>query len=223
MSARKLVLMVALVLPGVALVVTPGPASASSKPVGAGTLTCSVGGEVSFNPSINEYGTNREPGARKVAVEIDLQLTDCSGPDANAPQPNPTATTVSGGSHLADTPVEFMGHIMRVLGGCGFGDFDSDAVVKSTEKWTGGSQLAATRAKLDVDTMGGLDEGGAVGDVTGTSTGSYPGPVSGTLNLTANSVDEYDEVCNGDGGDASFSFLQFDASTSTMTFGEPAP
>lgn len=223
MTHQKLVLMAALLMPSIALVVIPGSASASSKPAGTGTLTCSVGGGVSFNPPMNEYGTNREPGAEKESVEVDLQLTDCSGPDTNTPQPNPTATSLSGGAKLKDTPVEFMGHIMKVLGGCGYGDFDPDAIVKSTEKWTGGPPVAATHTKLDVDTMGGLDVDDPVGDVTGTSTGSYPGLVSGTLNLTAASVDEYNSICNGDGGDAGFSLLQFDSSTSTMTIGEPAP
>ncbi len=218
MTARKLVAIVALVLPSVALMAIPGSASASSKPTGTGTLTCSVGGGVSFNPPLNEYGTNPEPGAKKEAVEVDLQLTECSGPDANTPQPNPTATTVNGHADLKDTAVEFMGHIMKVLGGCGYGDFDPDAIVKSAEKWTGGSLVSGTHTKLDVDTMGGLGVDNPVGDVTGTSTGSYPGLVSGTLNLTAGSVDDYNDVCNGEGG-TSFSLLQFDASTSTITIG----
>ena len=67
--------------------------------------------------------------------------------------------------------------------------------------------------------MIGLDVGGGSGDVTGTTTGSYAGTVSATLNPTADSADEYNTICNGDGGDAGSSSLQFDPSTSTITFG----
>jgi hypothetical protein len=60
------------------------------------------------------------------------------------------------------------------------------------------------------------------GSVSGLSFGSYPGAVSGVLNLTASSADAYDTVCNGS-GDGSIGGLEFDPSTSTMTIGESAP
>ena len=53
MTARKLVVDgPRSVLPSVALVAIPGSASASSKPTGTGTLTCSVGGGVWLNPPL---------------------------------------------------------------------------------------------------------------------------------------------------------------------------
>ncbi len=215
MTARKIVLIVALVLPSVALVAIPGSASASPKPTGTGTLTCSVGGGVTFNPPLTEFGTPPGPGARKDVANVFLQLTDCSGPDSNTPQPNPTATTVGGRTYLKNTTIEFMGHMMKVVGGCSFSGFDPEARTGNYAEWTGGSPVSRTHTILHVDTVG--------GDVTGTSTGSYPGLVSGTLNLTAESADEYNTVCGNGSGEGSISSLQFDALTSTMTIGEPAP
>ncbi len=221
MTRRKLALMAALVVPSMALVALPGSASASRAPAptGTGSVTCSVGGGVGFDPPMNEYGTPKGDGAKTETVDITLLLTNCTGPDSNTPQPNPTTSTVTFRTHLKDTPVEFMGHIMNVLGGCGYGDFDPDASGKGAATWTGGSRVAKTHTKLEVDTMIGLDVGGGSGDVTGTTTGSYAGTVSATLNPTADSADEYNTICNGDGGDAGFSSLQFDPSTSTITFG----
>lgn len=218
MSARKLVLMVALVLPSVALVAIPGSASASASrtptPTGTGTLTCSVGGYVSFDPPLTQNGTPPETGAKSDAVEVVLQLTNCSGPDSNTPQPNPTGATENADrTHLKNTRIEYMGHQLSVVGGCGFDDFNPEARIRNTVEWTGESPVARTHTKLEVDTTG--------GNASGTSTGSYSGTGSGTLNLTADSEDDYNSVCNESGG-GSISSLQFDPSTSTLTIGEPA-
>ncbi len=86
---------------------------------------------------MNEYGTPKGDGAKTETVDITLLLTNCTGPDSNTPQPNPTTSTVTFRTHLKDTPVEFMGHIMNVLGGCGYGDFDPDASGKGAATWTG--------------------------------------------------------------------------------------
>ena len=58
------------------------------------------------------------------------------------------------------------------------------------------------------------------GDINGASTKSYSGRASGTLILTADSSDEFNSVCFG--GSGSIPELAFDASTSTLTIGQPA-
>jgi hypothetical protein len=219
MNGRKLVLIVALVLPSVALMAIPGSASASRAPAptGTGTLTCSVEGGVSFHPALTYYPYPGGDRLRQVA-EVGLQLTGCSGPDSNTPQPNPTAATVSfdGQTHLKYTKVEFMGHIMNGVGGCGYSNFDPDVHIGVDERWMGGSPVSKTHTGLEVETTGGF--------VSGHSFGSYPGAVSGTLNLTADSADQYNSVCNGSGeGNGSIGGLEFDPSTSTITIGESAP
>jgi hypothetical protein len=172
MNGRKLVLIVALVLPSVALMAIPGSASASRAPAptGTGTLTCSVEGGVSFHPALTYYPYPGGDRLRQVA-EVGLQLTGCSGPDSNTPQPNPTAATVSfdGQTHLKYTKVEFMGHIMNGVGGCGYSNFDPDVHIGVDERWMGGSPVSKTHTGLEVETTGGF--------VSGHSFGSYPGPV----------------------------------------------
>jgi hypothetical protein len=216
MNARKPILIMALMLPSVALVAIPGSASASGvAPTGAGTITCSVGGGVSFSPALTYYPYPAGDGLRQ-DVEVGLQLTNCIGSDSNTPQPNPTAATVSFNihTHLPYTKVEFMGHIMNGVGGCSYGDFDSDAHVGVDERWMGGSSVSKTHTGLEVNTTG--------GGFSGHSFGSYPGNVSGTLNLTPDSEAQYNAVCNGSGGEGSVEGLSFDSSTSTITIGEPA-
>jgi hypothetical protein len=217
MSGRKLVLMAALVLPSLALMSMPGSASASKVPpvTGTGSVTCTVQGGVSFNPPLTQSPSPAGRGLRQ-DVEVNLQFTDCSGPDANTPQPNPTSATVSvnAHSHLKDTKVEFMGHMDNGVGGCGYSDFDPVTHVGNRERWAGGPPLSVTHTELQVNTTG--------GSVSGTSTGSYAGGVSGQLNLDASSAEEYDSVCNGS-GDGSISYLDFDPSTSSLTVGQPAP
>ena len=165
-----------------------------------------------------------EPGAKEEAVEVGVSSSAPTGAAARSRTPsgpNPTATTVNGPMRISRTPRwSFHGPRHEGTGwSCGYGDFDPDVIVKSAEKWTGGSLVSGTHTKLDVDTMGGLDVDNPVGDVTGTSTGSYPGLVSGTLNLTAGSVDDYNDVCKRGGRDLLLFAWQFDASTSTITIG----
>jgi hypothetical protein len=214
MSIGRVILVTGLVLScaGIGVSATSGWASASTAPTGAGMLTCSIGGEVSFNPPLTQDGTPPNgPGYNREIAYFALQLTDCTGPDSNTPQPNPTAATVNGKGkvHLKDETVPFMGHNMKVMGECA-SDYFPPSNLKNTEDWTGESPVAKSQTKLSVSVLG--------GNIDGTSTGSYSGNVSGRLNLTAESSDEVNSVCNGD-GTGSISALMFDASTSTLTIG----
>jgi hypothetical protein len=115
--------------------------------------------------------------------------------------------------HIKPTKVEFMGHIMNGVGGCGYSDFDPSGTFHDNESWVG-TLVARTKLQLQLNTTGGT--------FNGTSTDSYPGGVSGTLNLTAASATEYNSVCNGNpDGSGSFSSLDFDQSTSNITIGLP--
>ena len=115
---------------------------------------------------------------------------------------------------LKDTKVEFMNHLHNGIGGCSYSNFNPEGILNATETWTGGAVIAKSHSRLTVDTTG--------GQVSGTSSGSYPGMAFGTLNLTATSSEEYNAVCNGDpNGNGSISVLQFDPSTSNLTIGVP--
>ncbi len=192
------------------------PVSASAKPTGAGTLTCSVGGDVSFNPPLSEYGAIPTAGERVEVATFDLQLTNSAGPDSNIPQPNPIAATMVGRSavRFKHQETEYLGHLMRVIAACGLDGFVPSGGLKNTEEWSGEAPVSTSHTKLS-------GVGASGGAINGTSTGSYAGNVSGTLNLTALSSDNYNSVCFGD-GTGTISGLTFDASTSTLTIGEPA-
>ena len=104
---------------------TGAPASASATPTGSGTLTCSIGGEVSFSPPLTQFGTlPNGPGDNRETAYFSLQLSSCAGPGTNSPPSNPTAATVlgKGSVHLKDEKVPFMGHYMNVMGACGIGN-----------------------------------------------------------------------------------------------------
>ncbi len=215
MSFGKVVLVVAFVLSGtgIGVSVSDASASASATPTGTGTLTCSIGGEVDFYPPLTQYGTlPNGPGYNQELAYFSLQLRDCTGPDSNTPQPNPTAAAMNGAGkvHLKDAVVPFMGHNIRVMGVCGIGYFPPSRDFRNAEIWTGGAPVKKSQTKLSVGVTG--------GHIDGTSVGSYSGDVSGTLNLTAESSDEYNSVCNDD-GNGSISELTFDPSTSTVTIG----
>jgi hypothetical protein len=104
-----------------------------------------------------------------------------------------------------------MNHFDNVLGGCSFSNFNPDGSLNGREVWTGGALVSKSHTKLEVSTIG--------GPVSGTSSGSYPGNASGSLNLMAASSEEYNSVCNGN-GNGSISALRFDPSTSRLTIGE---
>jgi hypothetical protein len=214
MVYRKLILMTVFLLSSVGIGVSAltSSASASAGPTGTGTLTCSVGGEVIFNPPLSQYGQlPNGPGDNHEIAMFSLGLTNCTGPESNTPQPNPTAATMNGKGdvHIKDEIFPFMGHNMKVIGACGLGDFDPNGTLKNTEAWTGGSPVSKSQTKLSVSIDG--------GDINGTSTKSYSGSASGTLNLTAGSSNEYNSVCYG--GTGSIVELEFDSSTSTLTIG----
>lgn len=211
MTCRKVILVTSLVLPSVSLFAMASPASATRIPAGTGTLTCSVAGGVSFSPPLSYDGTVAGgPSAREIAT-VGFQLTNCTGPGSNTPQPNPTAATLTGKDsvHIKDTKLFFMGHILKVLGACGAAAFDPSGTLKNAENWSGGSPVSKTHTQLRLSTVG--------GNVSGTSTRSYSGIASGTLNLTATSSAQYNSVCEG--GFNSVSRLEFDPSTSTLTIG----
>lgn len=214
MYGRKLVLIMAITLPITGVLLVAQPASASGGPVGSGTLTCAVGGEVNFVPALTPDGT--PPGGSNGNHEyayVQLELSNCTGPDSNTPQPNPTAAVVNGQGkvRLKDTKGEFMGHIVKTLGGCAFSDFDPDGTLKNTEKWTGGAPVFKTQAKIALSTVG--------GHANDTTTNSYAGTGSGTLYQTAQSQEQYDSVCSDPDGSGSVSSVEFDPSSSTLTFG----
>jgi hypothetical protein len=215
MSFGKVILVTAFFLSsvGIGISASTDSASASPAPTGVGTLTCSIGGNVTFDPPLTQSGTlPNGPGFNREMAYFALQLTDCTGPDGNTPQPNPTAATMSGKSniHLKDEKVPFAGHNVKVMGACGVG-FPPGSL-KNTEVWTGGSPVKKSSTTLNVSVTGGY--------IQGSSKGSYPGSASGTLNLTASSSDEYNSVCDGEGdGTGSISELTFDSSTSTLTVG----
>ena len=114
-----------------------------------------------------------------------------------------------GNVHIKDELFPFMGHNMKVVGACGLGDFAPTGTLKNTEIWTGGSPVSKSLTKVSASIDGGY--------INGTSSRSYSGSASGTLNLTAESSDEFNSACYG--GSGSISELTFDASTSTLTIG----
>jgi hypothetical protein len=214
MTYPKLILMTVFLLSSIGIGVSAmtSSASASAGPTGTGTLTCSIGGDVVFDPPLSQYGQlPNGPGDNREIAVFSLGLTNCTGPESNTPQPNPTDATLNGKGdvHIKDEIFPFMGHNMKVIGACGLGDFVPTGTLKNTESWTGGSPVSKSQTKLSVSIDG--------GDINGTSTKSYSGSASGTLNLTAESSDEFNSVCYG--GSGSISELAFDASTSTLTIG----
>ena len=217
MTYRKLILMTVFLLSsvGIGVFATTSSASASAGPTGTGTLTCSVGGSVVFTPPLSQFGQlPNGPGDNREIAFFSLGLTNCTGPGSNTPQPNPTDATMNGKGkvHIKDEIFPFMGHNMKVIGACGLGDFAPTGTLQNNESWTGGAPVSKSHTKLSVSVDG--------GDINGTSTKSYSGSASGTLNLTADSSNEFNSVCFGGAG--SISELAFDASTSTLTIGQPA-
>ena len=196
------------------IAVADGTGGAAMAPAGTGELSCSVGGSVSFSPPLTYSPEPGGKGQHQLAF-VGLQLTNCSGSSSNTPQPNPTSATQKGNGvvHIKPTKVEFMGHISKGVGGCGYSDFDPDGNFHANETWFD-TFIAKTKLKVQLNTTG--------GSVNGTSSGSYAGDVNGTLNLTAASASDYNSVCNGDpDGSGSISTLDFDQSTSSIAIGVP--
>jgi hypothetical protein len=205
MHYRKLVVVTAVVLPSLGILAAAGPASATGTPKGAGTLTCVLGGDATFNPPLTFSGTS---GFRHEIVQFNLQLSDCTGPGTDTPQPNPTSATVT------TKPLKVKDIKMgktKVAGACGNDDFNPTLLLKSTETWAG------TTVK-DTKTVIGPVNGNSG---SGTSKGSYAGAASIALYATTVSGEQFQSVC-GPGGTGSISELDLDDTMSSVTVGGSA-
>ena len=204
MHYRKLVLATAVVMPSLGVLAAAGPASAAGTPKATGTLTCVLGGDATFDPPLTFSGTS---GFKHEIVQFTIQLSDCTGPGTDTPQPNPTSATVT------TKPLKVKDIKMgksRVAGACGNDDFNPNLVLKSTETWAG---TTVKDTKTDIGPVDGNSG-------SGTSKGSYAGEASITLYATTASGEQFQSVC-GSGGTGSISELDLDDTMSSLTVGGP--
>jgi hypothetical protein len=209
MHYRKLLLAAVAVLPGAGLVVAAGPASAASTPTGIGTITCAVGGDITFTPPLTQDGTT---GYKNEIIQFNLEPSNCTGPDTNTPQPTPTSATAT------TKPIKVKDLTMgrtKVAGACGNSDFNPTIVLKSSLAWVG---TAVKKTTTDIGPMTSTSsntEPGLMG--SGTSKRSYAGDdASAALYIETASAQQIQSVC-GSGGTGSLSELSLDNTTSTLS------
>lgn len=209
MQLRRFLAAAAVVLPLGAVVAIGGPASAAGTPKGAGTITCTIGGDATFTPALTSDGT---PGYKHEVIHFNLSASGCSGPGSDTPQPNPTSATIT----TKPIKVKDIGKgKSKVAGACGNSEFNPTITLKSVEVWAGATVM-------DTRTVIGPMSGNGVGGLAGTGTAkkSYAGTASATLTLTSASDEQIQQVCKsgGSGSISEFEF-EFDPTTSTMTVG----
>ena len=214
---------VALPLACVALIA--GPASAST-PTATGSLDCAVGGTVTFSPPLSFNGV----AGSKESVTFGLTVSGGTSSDSN-PAPAPTSATtktkpvkLKGVKCQATAPTSANYNAActskgkpTMTGSCsGFSSQLSTIVLRSTEKWN-------TKIKPTKGTISDLHQNlsqyppyiGSTG--SGTSTGSYAGPVSTSTFYTAVSSAAL-LACEG-GSELPVSTLNIDSAMSTISRG----
>jgi hypothetical protein len=205
MHHRNLIAVAAVALTGLGSLVAAGPASAAGTPKGTGTLTCALGGDATFDPPLTYGGT---PGYKHEVVQFHLQLSNCTGPDTDTPQPNPTSATVT--TRAIKVKDIRMGR-SKVAGACANGEFNPTLVLKTDETWSG------TTVRDTKTTIGPVNGNSG----SGTSKGSYAGAASANLYATTSSGEQFESVC-GSGGSGSLSELDLDDTMSSLTVGGAA-
>ena len=145
---------------------------------------------------------------------MNLSASDCSGPDSNTPQPNPNSATINSKQNkVGDTGKG----ANKVAGACyNQTQGPSPLIVKSTLTWAGGATIRNTSTKIP---LSGVNNGPPGLGGTGTAAHSYFGSASMQLLLTADSINNYGQVC-GDGMAGSVSEFDFDPTMSTLTLGQ---
>jgi hypothetical protein len=205
MRYRNLLFGAAVILPIAGIVAAVGPAAAGARTVkGTGTVTCALGGDVTFTPPLTPDGT---PGDKNEVVQFNLSASDCAGLPSNSPQPGPTGATVT------VKPIKFkddkLGKGMKVAGAC------SD-VSEFTQKTL---HLAAVWQGV---TIKGTKVVYHIASGASTAKGSYFGAAAITLAQTAASQDQFESVCNPSGGSGSDATIDVDPTMSSLMVGSSA-
>ncbi len=208
---RKLIIVIgaSAVLIPIALATSVPPAGATRVPEPTGTVTCVVGGNLSFNPPL--IPGNGTPQATTVEiVSINVSLSGCTG-SSNPPGLVPTGGTV------VTKPLKFratrIGHTAYADGCAPFAAAASSKTIKSTVTWNNG--IKDTKATFGFT-------------ATGTAIKSFAGKAVATLFFDGNSENDmtscvaggYASRTNPYGGP--ISRLTFDSLTSMISFGPAA-
>ncbi len=205
MRIRKWVLALsAVALPIASVALLEGTAVAKTA-VGTGSVSCHLGGTVSFSPALTPAGT----AASKEVVTVSISASQCSG----GTPPQTSATITSKAIKIKGTKEGKT----KISGSCAsFGTSAKTVSVKSKWSWTG--------AKPSKTLLSGLNETingeGEVGFTTGSGSvsGSY-GP-SGSAAVYFNTAGSNAILaCVAGSSPASVSSLTLDSSTSTATLG----
>jgi hypothetical protein len=199
---------------GGATTILQGPAWAAGVPKPSGTLTCQLGGSMSFNPPLSPG--NGTPGADKEEASITETLTGCVGTASTAVLVPGQATSVS--TKTVKIKATKIGKT-KYAGGCDtISGSLAAAAYKSKITWNNG--IKGTRAKVAgksflAEYPAGSGESGL--QATGTATGSFTGPVTSTAFFTDSSSQALQACIDGTG--PSVSTLDIDETTSSWTDG----
>ena len=211
MHMRKLLAAAAVVVPLGSVVAVAGPVGAVTPPPGNGTLACAISGDMTFYPPLTAYGT---AGFKHEIIQFNLDAADCTGPDTNTPQPNPTSGSLT--THQIKAPDAKMGST-KVAGACYTSGFNAQLLLKSTATWGGGATVRDTKTKIGPLTGAGNNQPAFTG--TGTAQRSYFGSASLYVELDSDSANALAQICE-EGMPGSISELDFDPTASSLTIGQ---
>ncbi len=224
MRNRKRLMAVAMIaIPLASVTVTAGSAFAST-PTATGSLTCAVGGSISFGTPLSYNGS---VGGKEV-VTVALSFSSCTSHNS-VPSPAPTASTTSktktvklkGVACQSTNPTKAYYDVSchngkpLMTGSCSdFGSELSTVTLSSTTKWN--TKIKPTKGSVSHLTEDLSQYPPYIGSTgIGTSTGSYAGSVSTTTTYDTTTSSEL-VACEG-GSDAPITSLTIDSAKSTIT------